>query len=76
MATHYSIFTWEIPWTEEPGWLQSMVSQTVGLYGAHPHTPTHTYSQRTSSFPISKLIMWAVPKMEKEEKKETLTLSV
>ena len=22
MATHYSIFTWEIPWTEEPGGLQ------------------------------------------------------
>ena len=24
MATHYSIFTWRIPWTEEPGGLQSM----------------------------------------------------
>ena len=24
MATHSSIFTWEIPWTEEPGKLQSM----------------------------------------------------
>ena len=21
MATHSSILTWEIPWTEEPGWL-------------------------------------------------------
>ena len=21
MATHYSILAWEIPWTEEPGWL-------------------------------------------------------
>ena len=27
MATHPSIFTWKIPWTEEPGGLQSMVSQ-------------------------------------------------
>ena len=27
MATHSSIFTWKIPWTEEPGGLQSMVSQ-------------------------------------------------
>ena len=24
MATHSSILAWEIPWTEEPGWLQSM----------------------------------------------------
>ena len=27
MATHSSILTWEIPWTEEPGGLQSMESQ-------------------------------------------------
>ena len=27
MATHSSIFAWEIPWTEEPGRLQSMGSQ-------------------------------------------------
>ena len=24
MATGSSILAWEIPWTEEPGWLQSM----------------------------------------------------
>ena len=29
MATHSSILTWEIPWTEEPGGLQSIVSQRV-----------------------------------------------
>ena len=27
MATHSSILAWEIPWTEDPGGLQSMVSQ-------------------------------------------------
>ena len=27
MATHCSIIAWEIPWTEEPGELQSMGSQ-------------------------------------------------
>ena len=26
-ATHYSTLDWEIPWTEEPGRLQSMGSQ-------------------------------------------------
>ena len=29
MATHSSILAWRIPWTEEPGGLQSMRSQTV-----------------------------------------------
>jgi len=24
MATHFSILAWKIPWTEEPGMLQSM----------------------------------------------------
>ena len=30
MATHSSILAWRIPWTEEPGRLQSMASQRVG----------------------------------------------
>ena len=29
MATHSSILAWKIPWTEEPGRLQSMGSQRV-----------------------------------------------
>ena len=29
-VTHSSILAWEIPWTEEPGGLQSMESQRVG----------------------------------------------
>ena len=30
MATHSSILAWRIPWTEEPGGLQSTGSQRVG----------------------------------------------
>ena len=30
MATLSSILAWKIPWTEEPGGLQSMGSQRVG----------------------------------------------
>ena len=30
MATHSSILAWEIPWTEEPGRLQSVGSRRVG----------------------------------------------
>ena len=38
MATHSSILAWEIPWTEEPGGLQSMGSQRVEL-----NAPEHTH---------------------------------
>ena len=38
MATHSSILTWKIPWTEEPGGLQSMRSR-VGHNTATAHTP-------------------------------------
>ena len=31
MATHSSILAWKIPWTEEPGGLQSMASQRVDV---------------------------------------------
>ena len=30
MTTHSRILAWRIPWTEEPGGLQSMVSQESG----------------------------------------------
>ena len=30
IATHSSSLAWEIPWTEEPGRVQSMGSQRVG----------------------------------------------
>ena len=35
MATHSRILAWKIPWTEEPGWLQSMGLQRVVYDGAH-----------------------------------------
>jgi len=39
MATHSSILDWRIPWTKEPGELQSMGSQRVGhdLTAGHKH---------------------------------------
>ena len=30
MATHSSMLSWRIPWTEEPGRLQSMGSERAG----------------------------------------------
>ena len=49
VATHSSILAWRIPWTEEPGGLQSMGSQRVRhdwatsltlLTNSMSHTPT------------------------------------
>ena len=37
MATHSSILAWEIPWTEDPGGLQSMGLQKV----SHDLVPEH-----------------------------------
>ena len=42
MATHCSTLAWRIPWTEEPGGLQSMASQSC--WATHTHTHTHTHS--------------------------------
>ena len=36
MATHSSILAWRIPWTEEPGGLQSIALQRVG-HGTTEH---------------------------------------
>ena len=41
MATHSSIIAWRIPWTEEPGGLESMGSQRVGHHWAIEHDWTH-----------------------------------
>ena len=39
MATHSSILAWEIPWTEEPGGLQSMGSQKSHDLGTKQQQP-------------------------------------
>ena len=44
MATHCSIPAWEMPWTEEPGGLQSMESQRVRHdLGTKPLPPPHQW---------------------------------
>ena len=37
MTTHTSILAWRIPWTEEPGWLQSMGLQSDMTRDFHFH---------------------------------------
>ena len=37
MATHSTILAWEIPWTEEPGRVQSVGLQSRTRLSAHKH---------------------------------------
>ena len=51
MATHSSILAWRIPWTEEPGGLQSIGSERVRHdqeTNTHTHTRTHTHFRFSS----------------------------
>ena len=41
-GTHSSILAWRIPWTEEPGGLQSMGLQRVG-HDCPTNTQTHKF---------------------------------
>ena len=49
MVTHSSILAWRVPWTEEPGGLQSMGSQRVGLNWATECTQYTDYCAPNSS---------------------------
>ena len=44
MATHSGILAWRIPWTEEPGGLQSAGSHRVGHSRAHTQTHSHGFT--------------------------------
>ena len=52
MAIHYSIPAWKIPWTEEPGGLQSMRLQTVG----HNWVTKHFHTLFRFSYFLSKVL--------------------
>ena len=53
MATHSSTLTWRIPWTEEPGRIQSMGSQSVGHNWA-TYTQVHAHSGAIPSITVAK----------------------
>ena len=52
MATHSSIFAWRIPWTEEPGRLQSMVYKESVT--TEPQTLSLSMSTSVSQILVSK----------------------
>ena len=48
MTTCSSILAWKTPWREEPGRLQSMGSQRVGLNWAHTHKANSQFHSRAA----------------------------
>ena len=51
MTVHSSILAWSIPWTEEPGGLQSMGLQRVGHdWATHTHTWTLYFNKKSFKF--------------------------
>ena len=60
MAPHSSTLAWKIPWTEEPGRLQSMGSLRVG----HDFTFTfHFHALEKEMATHSSVLSWRIPGM-------------
>ena len=78
MATHSSIFAWRIPWTEEPGELQSMIpiwdyelggrslsvkeNQCTSFLQTRPNQSVHLSSCRSSHTPSALGSLWGTQK--------------
>ena len=60
MAPHSNTLAWKIPWTEEPGGLQSMGSLRVG--GLSDFTFTfHFHALEKEMAPHSSVLAWRIP---------------
>ena len=60
MATHSSTLAWKIPWTEEPGRLQSMESQSPT--GLSDFTFTfHFHELQKEMATHSSVLAWRIP---------------
>ena len=53
MTTYSSILASKVPWTEEPGRLESMGSQRIGHDWANMHTHTHLWNHHHDLYPYS-----------------------
>ena len=60
MATHSSTLAWKIPWTEEPGKLQSMGSLLVGRLRDFPFT-FHFHALEKEMATHSSVLAWRIP---------------
>ena len=61
MATHSSTLAWKIPWTEEPGRLQSMGSRRVGTGLSDFTFPFHFHALEKERATHSSVLAWRIP---------------
>ena len=61
MAPHSSTLAWKIPWTEEPGGLQSMGSRRVGHDGVI--SLFHFCALEKGTATHSSVLAWRIPGM-------------
>ena len=60
MAPHSSTLAWKIPWTEEPGRLQSMGLRRVGTTERPPFT-FHFHALEKEMATHSSVLAWRIP---------------
>ena len=60
MATHSSTLAWTIPWTEEPGGLRSMGSQSQTRLNAFTFT-FHLHALEKEMAAHSSVLVWTIP---------------
>ena len=56
IVTHSNILAWEIPWTEEPGWIQFIGSQRV----RHDLATKEQQTELRQGF-VDRSLSWATP---------------
>ena len=64
MAPHSSTLAWKIPWTEEPGRLQSMGWRRVGLHSSRLSDFTftfHFHALERKMATHSSVLAWRIP---------------
>ena len=61
MATHSSTFAWKIPWTEEPGRLQSMGSLRVRTRLSDFTVTFHLHALAKEMATHSRVLAWRIP---------------
>ena len=61
MAPHSSTLAWEIPWTEDPGRLQSMVSHRVGVTRVSNFTSLLPIGEGNGDNMHSSILAWRIP---------------
>ena len=75
MAPHSSTLACKIPWTEEPGGLQSMGSLRVGHNSDFTFT-FHCHALEKAMAPHSSTLAWKIPWMEEPGRLQSMGLLI